>query len=153
MLHWRLKRWDFKLSAWSVFTERVMWKISIVDHSQVPKEINFLNTEIRIFRAPGGKAQFFQEDELMNKILNWEHDLCIVWLGSNDITSKADPEEIFNYIKEICHTTERDCHAKVYICQVEPRRNPCELSHDHYKKIQCWMNNIIFKNCILRTSI
>ncbi len=105
-----------------------MWKISIVGHSQVPKELHFPNTEIRIFRAPGGKAQFFQENELMNKILDWKLDLCIVWLGSNDITSNADPKEMFNFIKEICHTTEGDCHAEVYVCQIEPRRNPRELS-------------------------
>lgn len=64
-----------------------MWKISLVGHSQVPKELNFPNAEIRIFRAPGGKAQFFHENELMNRVLNWEHDLSIVWLGSNDVTS------------------------------------------------------------------
>ncbi len=122
-----------------------MWKISLVGHSQVPKELNFPNAEIRIFRAPGGKAQFFHENELMNRVLNWEHDLSIVWLGSNDVTSDTDPEEVFNYIKEICYAIERDCQAEVYVCQVEPRRHPRGLSHDQYKRIQCGINNRIKK--------
>lgn len=120
-----------------------MWKISLVGHSQIPKHFEFPNTEIKIFRAPGAKASSFFQDVRMNKVLEWEHDLTILWIGSNDINTDANPLEIFNHIKEIYLEIERNCQSIVYICQVEPRIRARNIPADIYKKIQNGINNRI----------
>ena len=127
-----------------------MWKISLVGHSQIPTQFNFPNTTIKIFRAPGAKAASFFEDSRMSGVLDWEHDLTILWLGSNDITSDTDPEVVFGHIKEICNAIEENCQSEVYVCQVEPRLRPRSLSHEKYKKIQCGINNRIKKRLSVR---
>jgi len=120
-----------------------MWKVSLVGHSQIPKSLNVPNVELNIFRAPGGKASSFFEDNRMNEVLKWEHDLCILWLGSNDIKSNTNPDELLDRIAEICHAIERDCQAVVIVCQIEPRLYLREIpvSHNQYKKIQGGINN------------
>ena len=40
-----------------------MWKISLVGHSQLPWELDIGGAEVRVFRAPGGRANSFHEDE------------------------------------------------------------------------------------------
>ena len=123
-----------------------MWKISLVGHSQIPKHFEFPNTEIKIFRAPGAKAYNFFSDTRMNKVLEWEHDLTILWIGSNDIDNNANPLEIFNHIKEICHEIKNNCQSIVYVCQIEPRLSPRNISAENYKKIQGGINNRIKKS-------
>ena len=71
-----------------------MWKISVVGHSQVPKKLEVEDAEIRIFRGPGDRADNFHNDTRMSEVLNWEHDLCILWIGSNDIDQESRPKDI-----------------------------------------------------------
>ncbi len=120
-----------------------MWKIAFVGHSQIPISFEFPNTEIRIFRAPGGKASNYFQDSRMNQILQWEHDLTILWIGSNDINGDANPVEIYNDIKEIYQEIETNCQSVVYICQVEPRTQARDIPADIYKRIQYGINNRI----------
>ena len=98
-----------------------MLKVSLVGHSQIPRSLNVDNVNLRVFRAPGGHAHSFDSDHRLNQVLSWEHDLCILWLGSNDIASGIDPgllaEKILNSALEI----ERNCGAIVRICLIEPR--------------------------------
>lgn len=119
----------------------VKWKISVVCHSQVPKSVT--DTEVKIFRPPGGRIYYFFSDDQMNAVLEWKHDLCILWIGSNDIENDTDPDDTVNHIAETCQATARDCQAIVYVCQIEPRRCQGEVpvSHERYKKIQGGINN------------
>ena len=84
-----------------------MWKISVVGHSQIPKKLEVENTEIRIFRAPGGRADNFNNDTRMNEVLNWKHDLCILWIGSNDIDQESKPKDIVENISQIVESIEQ----------------------------------------------
>ena len=126
-----------------MYHSRTMWNISFVGHSQIPKHFSFPNTEVKIFRAPGATASTFFENPCLNKVLEWEHDLTILWLGSNDINNHTASETIFNYIRDIYHEIQVNCQSVVYICQVEPRIKPRHVSAEHYKKIQGGINNRI----------
>ena len=127
-----------------------MWKIALVGHSQIPQRFSFPGAQVRIFRAPGGKASAFFDDSRLNEILNWEQDLTIVWIGSNDVTSNTDPDMIFDHIKGICYAIKDNCQYVVYACQIEPRLHPRGLSPQQYKKIQSGINNRIKKRLGLR---
>lgn len=125
-----------------------MWKIALVGHSQIPPALAFPNADIRIFRAPGARACNFDEDSRMNKVLEWEHDLTILWIGSNDVNVNTTPEIIFNDIQSICFKIQNNCQSLVYICQVEPRVRTRNISAEQYKKYQTGINNRIKKSKI-----
>ena len=89
-----------------VSTPGPMWKVSLVGHSQLPPQLSVPDTEINIYRAPGGKATTFFSDERLNDVLTWTHDLCILWLGSNDIREDSEPQEIVNDLVEVVESIE-----------------------------------------------
>ena len=124
-----------------------MFKVSLVGHSQLPNYLEVEGTEIRIFRAPGGHAETFFSDDRLNRVLQWKHDHCILWLGSNDIAEGMSPEGLFNTIKEITKTIERECGAVVQICLLEPRiysdEEKAPISNLNYKKVMNSVNNRI----------
>ena len=103
-------------------------------HSQIPRQLNVPNVEIKFFRAPGAKASTFFNNSRMNKVLKWEHDLTILWIGSNDIGNYTEPEIVFNFVKEIYHAIQENCQSVVYVCQIEPRPYPRNFPADRYKK-------------------
>ena len=122
-----------------------MYKVSLVGHSQVPQTFNVNKVEIKIFRAPGGHASSFFSDNRLNSVLSWKHDLCILWIGSNDISQETDIEILFNDLKEIVNNIERECGALVTICQIEPRiySDNGPISTPDYVKIQRAVNKKI----------
>ena len=116
---------------------RNMWKVSLVGHSQLPEELSMNNVEIQIYRAPGGRADNFFDDERLNDVLNWEHDLCLLWLGSNDIDNETRPRDIANNIIEVIESIEENCQAVVWICLVEPRfYTDGFMTEEDYRKVQ-----------------
>lgn len=122
-----------------------MLKVSLVGHSQIPKSLDVDRVDVRIFRAPGGHAHSFDSDHRLNQVLNWEHDLSILWLGSNDIASGIDPGLLAEKVLDIAREIERNCGAIVRICLIEPRvysrRGP--ISSEEYKKVQNSVNKRI----------
>ena len=78
-----------------------MWKIALLGHSQNPPVFEFPNVEVRFFHAPRARACNFADNALINKILEWEHNLSILWIGSNDGKVNTTPEVIFNDIKSM----------------------------------------------------
>lgn len=124
-----------------------MFKASLVGHSQLPNSLQVDETEIRIFRAPGAHASTFFSDERLNQVLRWKHDHCILWLGSNDIVEGMSTEVLFNDIKEITHTIEKECGAVVQICLIEPRVYPdhpnAPITSENYKKVMHSVNKRI----------
>ena len=121
-----------------------MWKVSLVGHSQLPEQLTVSNTEIQIYRSPGARADEFFEDETLREVLNWEHDLCILWLGSNDIDGETSPNEIAENIKEIIEEIEQECQAVVWICLVEPRfYTNGFMSDEDYRRAQRRINRVL----------
>ncbi len=118
-----------------------MLKVALVGHSQIPRHLEVTNVQIRIFRAPGAKARTFFEDDRLNRVLEWEHDLTILWIGSNDIETSTNPARIFSDVKNIIKEITAKCQSLVHVCQIEPRTNPKGMSVEKYKKFQVGINN------------
>ena len=122
----------------------VTWKVSLVGHSQLPSNISVPNAVVNIYKAPGGRADNFFNDRRLNGVLQWRHDLCILWLGSNDIDNVKRPREIANNIIEVIHSIEENCQALVYVCLVEPRFYANGfMSEEDYRKVQRKINKIL----------
>ena len=119
--------------------------MALVGHSQIPTELECDGVEIKIFRAPGGKVSTFYNDERMNDVLHWEHDLTILWLGSNDIHPNNRPAHIYEMLREIYDDTEKWCHSKIFVCTVEPRKNPRDTDALTYKRLKNAVNKKIIK--------
>ena len=119
-----------------------MLRVSLVGHSQTPKSLQVSGAEIRIFRAPGGRADSFFEDSRMNNVLGWKHDLCLLWIGSNDIADEIEPNHLAETIKYIVQEIEDQCEAEVCVCLVEPRLYDDDgpISREDYKKVQNAVN-------------
>ena len=121
-----------------------MWKVSLVGHSQLPNNLSVPNAEVRIHKAPGGRAENFFSNRRLNGVLQWKHDLCILWLGSNDIDNVKRPRYIANNILEVVQSIEDNCQALVYICLVEPRFYANGfMSEVEYRKVQRKINKIL----------
>ena len=71
-----------------------MFKVAIVGHSQVPRQLHAIDTTVRIFRAPGGRVSSFHSDSRLSSVLSWEHHLTFLWLGSNDVTPEVSTGEL-----------------------------------------------------------
>lgn len=116
--------------------------VSLVGHSQLPWNLTIPEWDVRVFRAPGGKAESFFNDFRMSSVLEWTHDTCLLWLGSNDITEDTVVKELYEDISEVVYAIEDNCEADVIITLVEPRFYPDEtpVSHETYAKIQKGVN-------------
>ena len=120
------------------------WKVSLVGHSQLPTSLTVNNALVRTYRRPGGRADEFFEDELLSDVLNWEHDMCILWLGSNDIDNETRPRDIAENIIEVVESIEENCNAVVWICLVEPRFYADGfMTEEDYRKVQRKINKIL----------
>ena len=131
-----------------------MLQVSLVGHSQLPRNLTVPETEIKIFRAPGGRADSFFSDHRLRDVLDWEHDFCILWLGSNDIEDDTDPNELFEEIQSIYEAIVSDCGAVVHVCQIEPRlyAGATPIDSDGYRKIQNSVNKKIKRKLTTRTT-
>ena len=125
-----------------------MLKVSFVGHSQIPREYEVEDVEIRIYRAPGGRAETLLTDYRTKNVLTWEHNFCILWIGSNDIRVTVTPQEIFEHIRTIVKEIEKHCGAEVIVVQVEPRFYPetFRISTKQYMKYQNAINRKIKNN-------
>merc|ERR1711980_35486 len=54
-------------------------------------------------------------------VLGWQHELAILFLGSNDITPEVEAYEITNNIKAIVQQL-KQCATKVALVLIEPRK-------------------------------
>ena len=125
-----------------------MLRVSLVGHSQVPRHFEIEGVEIRIFRAPGGRAESLLTDCRTQDVLNWEHDLCILWIGSNDIRINVTPQDIFKHIQTVVREIEEQCGAEVIVVQIEPRIYPetFRITTEDYVKFQNSINRKIKRN-------
>lgn len=126
-----------------------MARVAIVGHSQVPKYLYVPGVDLRIFRAPGGRAYNFFSDSRLNPVLEWQNDITLLWLGSNDIDQDTQSQSLVTNIIEIVEAIEDSCDSTVYPIQIEPRSYPDEyiVSNDSYKKVQRAVNRKL-KRCL-----
>ena len=132
----------------------MLFRVAIVGHSQVPKELpNLPNAvQLQVFRAPGARAHSFFSNDVLTAVFNHRFDLVILWIGSNDIHSRCNVAVIVDNIKAIVKQLEDNCTPKVKICLIEPRRlDPGRRPHldqDHYNKIAKAINNKMQKRAL-----
>ena len=125
-----------------------MFKVAIVGHSQVPKDFKYEGTEVRTYRAPGGKAVKFENDERLNKVLEWKHDLTFLWIGSNDIDPDTAPWPLAKKILEIAQVIKVNCESEVIIVEIENRENTSRsrITNEQYKKVKRGVNRHLLKD-------
>ena len=76
------------------------WKVAFVGYSQIRVDLECEATEIKGLRAAGGKACDFYDDDRMNEVLQWEYDITMLWLGSNDMHPSNSPVDVYMFLKE-----------------------------------------------------
>ena len=126
-----------------------MFKVAIVGHSQVRSGPQVDDTEIRIYRVPGARADEFFDQESFNSVLNWEHDLTLLWIGSNDIGEETQPNQLVNIILNIGYVIQENCNSKVIIVEIENRQYQSEhpvISNTRYQKIKRSVNRGLIKS-------
>lgn len=128
-----------------------MFRVAIVGHSQVPARLSeeVENTEIRIYRKPGARARNFEKEEKLNSVLEWKHDLTVVWLGSNDIDPDTRTRELTDQILAVGKQIEQNCDSKVVLVEIENRVYQSRkevIANDRYKKIKRAVNVALMKS-------
>ena len=125
-----------------------MYKVAFWGHSLVPPEgaIQVEGCEIQTYRVPGAKTGDFRRHPLLRDILVWPHDLSIIYIGGNDITTNCNVTSIVQNIEGIVGTLERQCGSEVAIILVEPRvvrpnRRNGGLTQVRYNRIAQGINN------------
>ena len=99
-----------------------MYRVSLIGHSNVPRDgIEAFGCEVRVYRSLGARAALFGENPVLQPVLGWQHELAILFLGSNDITPEVEAYEITDNIKAIVRQLEQ-CATKVALVLIEPRK-------------------------------
>lgn len=135
----------------------VQFKVALVGHSQLPRQLNVdhRGVVVRSFRAPGARANEFQNIPRLQAALAWPHDLTILWLGSNDVRDHSQPDDIANTIQAIVTTFERERGSEVAIVLLEPRRYDPRLgiSPRRYRLISNGINQRLIRRNRSRDTI
>ena len=120
--------------------------ISIVGHSLVPHSIGSVSgSEIRIFRSPGAKASGFDSNQALSSVLNWTHDLTILFLGGNDINDHCIPSKIATDLQNIIQQIHTYCNSCIAVVLIENRNPPANnrfnVTAVNYKRIASNVNS------------
>ena len=127
--------------------------VAIVGHSLVPPRLDYIEgAQVRIFRSPGAKALTFDSNKI-SEVLNWPHDLTIIFLGGNDIYDNCVPSKITNDIRSVIEQIHSSCHSHIAFVLIEHRNPPpgnrFHVSASLYNRVANSINNRlkrIFKN-------
>ena len=116
-----------------------MFRVSLLGHSNVPREpLEAFGCEVRTYRSPGSHASTFDDNPTFRPALGWQHELSIVFLGSNDVKPDVEVFQITENIKHVVHKLEQSAE-KVAIVLLEPRiiKNPAPGKPDQktYNKV------------------
>ena len=120
--------------------------ISIVGHSLVPRSVGGVTgSEIRIFRSPGAKVSRFESDPTLASVLDWSHDLTILFLGGNDINDDCIPSEIARDLQHVIELIHNRCNSSIALILIE-KRNPTpnnrfNVTAASYNRIASNINN------------
>ena len=98
-----------------------MYRVSVLGHSNVPREpLEVFGCEVRTYRSPGSHAATFDQNPTFSPVLEWQHELSVVFLGSNDVTPDVEVPEITESLKHVVRKLEQ-CADKVAVVLLEPR--------------------------------
>ena len=124
-----------------------MPKVSIIGHSNVPKQFYYPGVEVRLFRKPGALLEKFYSYPTFMEIFNYMHDLCFLFLGSNDVKSGGGTDDIPKWTKRVADDIERRTGAEVIVILLEPRQCPPDYhtTTQEYNKIVGSVNKKIQK--------
>ena len=125
-----------------------MLKVAIVGHSQCPVDLAVPGCQVRVFREPGGRADAFRSDPRLYEVLEWQHDLCLLWIGSNDIAEDTEVNVLTQHIREIKEVIEESCDSIVRVVAVEPRQyvGECPISATRYGSVMRAVNRKLAKS-------
>ena len=70
---------------------------------------------LKVFRGPGARAQFFFQDGRLSNVLEWKHDLTLLWIGNNDISEITQSHQLAKHI-------DQTCGSKVIVIETENRK-------------------------------
>ena len=77
-----------------------MFRVSVLGHSNVPREpLEVYGCEVRTYRSPGAHAATFDENPTFRPVLEWQHELSVLFIGSNDVTPNTEVFEVTEAIK------------------------------------------------------
>ena len=112
----------------------------------VPQDLGYIpGAQIRIFRSPGAKVSSFETNNIFREVLEWSHDLTILFLGGNDIYDGCVPSRITNDIQNVIEQIHEYCESQIAFILVEhrnpPPRNRFNVSADQYNRVSNNINN------------
>ena len=99
-------------------------RVAIVGHSNVPTHFSHPGVEVRIFRKPGAWITQFDTYAEFRNLFHWPHDLCFLWLGSNDIYTGCGTQSIATQIIQLARRIEDQVGSTVVVVLIEPRNCP-----------------------------
>lgn len=120
--------------------------VAVVGHSLVPNSIGSVNgANIKIFRSPGALVSTFDSNHVLTEVLNWPHDLTILFLGGNDIKDGCIASQITNHIKDLIEKIHTNCQSHIAFVLIEhrnpPPRNRFGVTASQYNRVANSINN------------
>ena len=99
-------------------------RVAILGHSNVPADYEHPTLETRVFRRGGAWIRDFDSYPIFREVFRWRHDLCLLFLGSNDIYAGCGTHRIATYIIQLARRIEQQAGSTVLIVLIEPRNCP-----------------------------
>lgn len=120
-------------------------QIVLVGHSFIPTSIGAIEVaNIKVYGAPGARASTFGSNRTLSHLLEWPHNITILFTGDNDVFHGCIPN-IAKDTKAVIDLTHDHYHLHVAVVLLEPRNPPINkrfnVSHSHYKRIAASINN------------
>ena len=117
--------------------------VAIVGHSLVPRDVGTVDgAKITTYRCPGAKASSFESSPL-SRVLQWPHDLTILFIGGNDVFDGCIPRNIAQDIEAVVESIHAYCHSHIALVLLEHRNPPLDnrfnVTPAQYRKV---VNNI-----------
>ena len=130
-------------------------RVVIVGHSQLPRNLdhNLDDVEVKIFRAPGARASRFNTITKLKNVLEYSHDVTILWIGSNDIDQETQPRQLAETIIQVAETIEERCGSRVTLVEVECREYPrgsTVISNEGYRRVKRSVNRALSRSRFTR---
>ena len=132
-----------------------MLRVAIVGHSQIPRNLDhhLADVEVKIFRAPGARASRFNITNKLMNVLEYEHDITILWIGSNDVDRATQPRQLSENIIQIANTIEERCGSRVTLVELECREYPrgsAVIESEGYRRVKRSVNRALSRSRFTR---
>ena len=75
---------------------RMVYKVALVGHSQLPEIEDYDDVEFELLKIRGARIRTFEESNCFGRICSEEWDCVIIFLRGNDICDHHDAEQVVN---------------------------------------------------------